>query len=152
MASHAVLRRKNDLLLPIQTTFSPRCDVMDLAVGLASHTLKPQVSTTWRFTLKNGPLLCIGDDERIAHEKSNGDVPNWSQAWASGPATAGEHHQTVAGQQKLASNLLGSDRVVRCDVADDPADIGQCLGTPNDRHRSARFGRRGIKLAVGDTQ
>ena len=59
---------------------------------------------------------------------------------ASGPTAAGEHHQAVAGEQKLAPDALGRDRIVGCDVADDPTDIGQRLGTPNDGQRGSGGG------------
>jgi hypothetical protein len=35
-------------------------------------------------------------------------------------------------------------------VADDPADVGQRLGAPDDAHRSARLGRRRVEFALGE--
>ena len=56
------------------------------------------------------------------------------------------------GEQKFAPDPFGRDRVISRSLADDPADIGQRLGAPADRHRSARLGWRGVEVSVGDTQ
>jgi hypothetical protein len=37
-------------------------------------------------------------------------------------------------------------------MADDPADIGQRPGSPDDGHRSVRLGRRRVELALGEPQ
>lgn len=73
-------------------------------------------------------------------------------ALTSGPAAPGEQHQTVAGEQQLAADPFGGDRIVGRDVADDPADVGEGLGSPDDRQRSARLGRWSVELAVGEPQ
>jgi hypothetical protein len=64
----------------------------------------------------------------------------------------GEHRQTVAGEQKLAPDPFGRNRVISRDVAYDPADVDQSLGTPDDGQRLVRFGRRRVELALRQPQ
>ena len=60
--------------------------------------------------------------------------------------------RAVAGQQQLAADPFGGDGVVSGDVTDDAADIGQGLGPPEDRQRSAWLGWRRVELAFGEPQ
>ena len=94
---------------------------------------------------------CVRAGDPVNDEIGGHDHQFSCPGQASWPAAAGEHHQTVA-EQKLASGTLGCDRIVGCDLTDDPPDIGQGLGTPDDRQRSARLGRRGVELALGEPQ
>ena len=53
---------------------------------------------------------------------------------------------------QLAADPFDGDGVVSSDVADDAAEIGQGLGPPDDRQRSAWLGWRRVELAFGEPQ
>ena len=67
-------------------------------------------------------------------------------------AATREDCETVAGKEQLASDSLGRDRIVGCDIVCDPGDVGKRPGSPEDRHFSARFGGRRVELAIGEKQ
>jgi len=71
---------------------------------------------------------------------------------ASGSSAAGKHRQAVAGEQKLAAHPSGRDRVVGRDVLDDPPDIGQGPGTPDDGQQLARLWGRRVELALREAK
>jgi hypothetical protein len=60
----------------------------------------------------------------------------------SGPPAVGEYHQTIAPEQQLTPHPSGRDRVVSGYITHNPADIGQSLGTPDDRQQLARISHR----------
>ncbi len=94
----------------------------------------------------------VGGSDPIDDEVGRHDHQLSRSGLASGPAAMGEHHQAVTGEQDLPPDPLGCDRIIGRDVADDPADIGQGPGTPDDRQRSARLGRRSVELTLGEPQ
>ena len=69
---------------------------------------------------------------------------------AAQPAATGEHCQTVAREKEFSPDVSRRDRIVDCDIADDTADIRQCLGAPNDRQESAGLWRWNFEVAFRD--
>jgi len=87
---------------------------------------------------KYGHRVRTGD--AIDNEVRRHDHQFPSSSQTSRSTATGEHHQTVTREQEFTSDPSGCNRVVRSYVANDPADIGQRLCTPDNRQDQRGFG------------
>jgi hypothetical protein len=69
-----------------------------------------------------------------------------------GPASAGKHCQTIAGKQQFTSDSPCGHRIIDRDIANDPGNISQRSGAPNDGQGSARLGWRSVEFPFSQAQ
>lgn len=67
-----------------------------------------------------------------------------------GPASARKRRQTIAREKRFSSNSPGGHWIIDRDIANDPADISQRPGAPNDGQRSERLWWRRVEFPIGD--
>ncbi len=73
----------------------------------------------------------------------------WMQ---SGPPTLGEGLQAVTGKKKFAAYARGSKRFLVRYMSDNPTQIGDGAGAPDNPHDSAWNRQRCVEIALGDPQ